>query len=239
LSHDLRGAFSSIVGLSDLLNDNLKNGSFEDSQEIGKFINKTGKTSLQLLEDVLQWSMNRGDKGGFEPVSINLRRLVDNVRDVLDVSISRKKQKVRIYCDRGFWVKFDEHMLFSVLYNLLSNACKFTPEGGDITLEAKRMSGFIEIFIIDNGVGMSQDRLDSVLSENQVKSLSGTAGETGTGFGLVLCKRFIERNNGTIQVRSELNKGTTFRLKIPSDESADSTVESESKFDKFYYTGEV
>ena len=239
LSHDLRGAFSSIIGLSDLLTDNVINGSLEDAQEVVKFIKKTGETSLQLLEDVLQWSMNRDDRGEFEPVSIKLRRLVDSVRDVLDVNFARKKQKVRISCDQNLWVKCDEHMLFSVLYNLLSNACKFTPEGGTLSLEAKPMPGVIEIFVIDNGVGMSQDRLNTILSETQVQSIKGTAGERGTGLGLLLCKKFVERNNGTIQVRSELNKGTTFRLKIPSDESADSSQESVSKFDKFYYTGEV
>ena len=131
LSHDLRGAFSSIIGLSDLLADNVQKESLEDAQEIVKFIKKTGETSLQLLEDVLQWSMNRDDLGEFEPVSIKLRRLVDSVRDVLDVNFARKNQKVRISCDRNLWVKCDEHMLFSVLYNLLSNACKFTPEGGN------------------------------------------------------------------------------------------------------------
>lgn len=101
------------------------------------------------------------------------------------------------------------------------------------------MPGFIEIFVIDNGVGISQDRLNTILSETQVQSIKGTAGERGNGLGLLLCKKFVERNNGTIQVRSELNKGTTFRLKIPSDESADGSRESVSKFDKFYYTGEV
>ena len=109
----------------------------------------------------------------------------------------------------------DETMINTVLRNLLSNAVKFTPHGGTIMVSASEINNYVEISVTDTGVGIPENKLESIFRIDSKLSTPGTDKETGTGLGLILCKEFVEKNNGKITMTSTPGKGSTFSFKIP------------------------
>ena len=112
----------------------------------------------------------------------------------------------------------DEDMLNLIIRNLLSNALKFTPQGGLIVIKMVKNVSFIEIIITDSGVGITKENIEKILSDDEFHTTRGTANEKGTGLGLKLCKSFIIANHGTLKIESELNKGTKFSFTLPTHE---------------------
>jgi len=110
-------------------------------------------------------------------------------------------------------------MLNTILRNIISNAIKFTPISGQISIKAKTDKDQTIIQIADTGVGIPKDKLEKLFVIEKSRSTTGTNGETGTGLGLILVKDFVEKNNGTISVHSELNKGTIFTITLPNSKS--------------------
>ncbi len=113
-----------------------------------------------------------------------------------------------------FSVYADKDMINLVLRNLLSNAIKFTPADGSISVEAKELRSHIEISVQDTGTGISQEGLQRLMDENYY-STRGTGGEAGTGLGLMLCKEFLSRNGGRMDIKSEPGKGSIFSFTLP------------------------
>jgi signal transduction histidine kinase len=109
----------------------------------------------------------------------------------------------------------DNDMLKTVLRNLVSNAIKFTNNGGAINITAEQTHSNITISVSDNGVGIKPDNLTKLFDISQVLSTTGTAKETGTGLGLLLCKEFVEKHGGKIWVESESGKGSNFKFTLP------------------------
>jgi signal transduction histidine kinase len=106
-------------------------------------------------------------------------------------------------------------MLQTVFRNLISNAVKFTPKGGQIRIAAKEVNGYIEILVSDTGVGIAENKLKTLFNIDKRRTSPGTAGEKGTGLGLVLCKEFIERQGGNLWLESQPGKGSTFIFTLP------------------------
>jgi len=106
-------------------------------------------------------------------------------------------------------------MISFVIRNLFANAIKFTPEGGRVTLDSQLTEDILKVSVIDNGIGMSLETVDFLFDEDMVYTQEGTAGEIGTGMGLMLCKELVEQNEGVLSVQSELGKGSNFSLTIP------------------------
>jgi len=109
----------------------------------------------------------------------------------------------------------DPNMMMSVLLNLMSNALKFTHAGGYVNLIAEVQQDQVLIHVQDTGVGMSEEQIDKFFVTNQPKSVKGTDGERGTGLGMLLCKQFVEKNKGKIQIKSVMGEGTTFTVALP------------------------
>ena len=116
--------------------------------------------------------------------------------------------------DNSFFVKADKNMLNTIVRNLVSNAIKFTNPKGKIMLSTEIINGFIEISVADTGIGIEKRIIDNLFVVEKSTSKKGTANEEGTGIGLLLCKEMIEKNGGTIQVKSEPGKGSTFSFTI-------------------------
>jgi len=106
-------------------------------------------------------------------------------------------------------------MLNSILINLISNGIKFTNRGGEVCISARRKGKSIEITVKDNGIGMDEDTLFKLFQLNVKKSRPGTENESGTGLGLFITQKYVEKNGGTLDAFSEINKGTTFILTLP------------------------
>jgi len=132
-----------------------------------------------------------------------------------------KGLKVHNHIDTPLAVFTDVDMINTVIRNLLSNAVKFTPDSGEITLDAEKTSnGYIKICIKDTGVGIKPEAIQKIYDRNTIYSTPGTNDESGTGLGLKLCKEFIELNKGNIWIESEPGKGTQFCFTLPEKENS-------------------
>jgi signal transduction histidine kinase len=107
-------------------------------------------------------------------------------------------------------------MINTVIRNLLTNSIKFTKDRGNISISTEKQNGNLLVSVKDDGIGMTQETIDSILSHSTIKSSDGTSGEKGTGLGLLLCKEFITKNNGELNIESEPGKGSTFSFTVPT-----------------------
>lgn len=218
IAHDLKNPFNSLLGFSELLLENLKDFSLDKIEEYISIIFDTSQSSFALLENLLDWS--RSQTGGLiiEKKKLDIHKIAaDNI--ILLESHALKKG-IRFYNDvyLGTACFADYNMTNTVLRNLLSNAVKYTNEDGKITIDCQAVGNMVKVTVCDNGVGISEKVIDNLFRIDQNVSTRGTANETGTGLGLILCKEFVEKNGGEISVESELGEGTTFHFTLPISE---------------------
>lgn len=216
LAHDLRSPFNSLIGLTDLLMENLNKFDNEKIATYVKIINTTSKRTFKFLVNLLEWARIQKDGIIIKSEKINLKLLVNEIKSFLDDSAIEKNISINDEIPESIFIYADNEMVKTILRNLLGNAIKFTPIAGSITLSAKSNQTYVEISVSDTGVGMDEKTINSLFKIGETKSQDGTNGEHGTGFGLLLCKEFIEKQSGEIWVESELGKGSTFRFSVPS-----------------------
>jgi len=215
LAHDLRGAFSSIVVAAELLKDSIHEDSKEQIAKLVNRIHDTSKETHSLFEELLEWARAQQDHITFNPQKVQLSSLVnDGVRLLLD---NAESKNVLITCNISGQIEIftDKKMVDTIFRNLISNAIKFTPPSGQITLSATKQKKMVEVVVSDSGVGMDEETIQSLFKISETKSKTGTNGEMGIGFGLLLCKEFVERCGGEIWVESELGKGSDFKFTLP------------------------
>jgi len=215
IAHDLKTPFNVIFGYTEVLREDFDNISKEDKLSYLESIRKASRLSIQLLENLTMWSKSHAGKLEFKPEKINLNEIVRENIYLLDATAENKKIKIESNVPEDVEVYADENMLNTVLRNLISNGIKFTNEGGLVTINSKVNRNFVEITVEDNGIGMDDVTKELLFNLEELISVEGTAGERGTGFGLVLCKEFVTRNGGSIWAESELGKGSRFIFTIP------------------------
>lgn len=214
LGHDLRNPFNTILGFTDLL---LRNIERYDKEKIKQFIANihiSTKQTCDLLNSLLEWSRSQRGKIPFNPVTIDVFNLT--YEPYTHVIESAEAKKITIDFDVPVHIKAyaDSNMIKTVIRNLLSNAVKFTPENGNITISAQQTVDSVKITITDTGIGMDEETKKSLFKIDETYSREGTHGEKGTGFGLLLCKEFIEKHGGKIWAESQEGKGTKFSFTI-------------------------
>jgi ligand-binding sensor domain-containing protein/signal transduction histidine kinase len=215
LAHDLKGPFSSLYSMSEILSGNYDTLEEEDKRTgLQKIHNLTGLI-FRLLENLLTWS--RSQRGGivFSPVKFSLSRVVE-----VNVNLHKTAaaEKNIILCNNvaeEIYAFGDPEMINTVMRNLLNNAVKFTPGGKAVEMEVKEQQEWFEVLVKDEGVGISPENMQKLFRIDVKYKTTGTAGETGTGLGLVLCREFVEKNGGKIWCESRENSGTTFHFTIP------------------------
>ena len=217
IAHDLRAPFHGILGCADILVHERDTLDDEASLRLVEYINDTAQSTYSLLESLLNWAMAEGGRFHFKPVHFNVNDVVQSVFDLLSASAYKKKIKLKCNVASHLYAYADVRMMTSVIQNLTSNALKFTKANADkeILICAQQDQNWVEIRIQDQGVGMTEVQCENLFQQDTIPSTQGTSGEKGTGLGLVLCKRFVENNGGTIDVESIENQGTRFIIRIP------------------------
>lgn len=219
IAHDLKSPFNSIVGFADLL---LKNINKYDIDKITRFtgiIRETAINTHKLLNNLLYWS--RAQTGSMDyniaPQSVN--ELLLNEVDAQLHSAEKKDIRIVNNLNKTLFVNADRSSIETVIRNLISNAIKFTHAGGTIYTNAVDIEteggSFVQISIEDTGVGIENTVIDKLFKIDQNVSTQGTNKEAGTGLGLILCKEFVEKNNGNIWVESTQGEGSTFYFTLP------------------------
>jgi two-component system sensor histidine kinase/response regulator len=215
ISHDLRSPFSGLLGLAQLMLEKKHLLSEEDFDDLLNELYNSLTNIYKLVSNLLEWS--RLQRGGIDiyPEKINLCQLIDSQIDVFDTASKNKKIKLINKIPENIFIFADENSINTVFRNLLSNALKFTKEDGNIKIYSETDDKVVRIIIEDNGIGMSPDTVEKLFSIEKKITTYGTSGETGTGLGLILSKEFIEKNKGTISVKSEEGKGSAFTVSFP------------------------
>lgn len=218
LAHDLKSPFAGFLGLTDIFANDIESFSKTELQEIGKNMQESASNLYKLLDNLLQWSRMQRGKMEFNQEPFLISSLVEqNIRIQTDVA-RQKDITMENIVSNDTYVYADIPMMNTILRNLISNALKFTPRGGKILIGESKHSddGLIKIFVRDNGIGMPPEIKNNLFKIDQKVSRPGTENEPSTGLGLFLCKEFIEKNNGTIWVESEIGAGSTFYITLPS-----------------------
>lgn len=215
IAHDLRSPISALAGFSEMLANNGKQLPPEKVTEYSTELNKSIKNALTLIENLLTWASSQMNKIHHDPSDVDISALAENIITQLATAAGNKKINLEKDLKPGLKVYADEDHLKLVLRNLISNAIKFTEENGKVTISTKSISpSKAEITVADSGIGMSLEKLTTLFNVGDTQSTKGTAGEKGTGLGLILSKEFVEKNNGSIEVASLKGMGTTFTVTL-------------------------
>jgi PAS domain S-box-containing protein len=215
LGHDLKNPFNNILGFSEMLTEEIESLNKEEIKNIAKNINKSAQVTNNLLEEILLWARTQQGKIPFTPQMLNFGDICNNILETFIPNAKAKNITINYSAADHINVFADIDMLKTVLRNLVSNAIKFTNNGGVININAVENSGNVTISVSDNGVGIPPDNLAKLFDISEVISTKGTAKETGTGLGLLLCKEFVEKHGGRIWVESEVEKGSDFKFTLP------------------------
>jgi len=170
--------------------------------------------TTSLMDNLLQWSKSQMQSDVVYPQKIDIGNLIAENKQLLNRQASAKQIKIEADTTEGVFGFMDKDMLNLVLRNLISNAIKFTPENGTIKIGVHENCTIVEVFVQDNGAGMSPEVLKKI-NGNGFYSTKGTANESGTGLGLKLCREFMTRNGGQLYIESKLGEGSTFSFSLP------------------------
>jgi PAS domain S-box-containing protein len=218
IAHDLKSPFNGILGFSEILRDEARDLDIDSIVAYTDIIYSTAKQTLKLLENLLDWAGMQ--RGGFhhEPKKIIVNNLIEDEIGSLIHYANQKSILIYNGVKEEIVVTADEKMISTVLRNLISNAIKFTPRNGKITIDVNKTKDQVEVSISDTGVGMEQKSIEQLFKIETSFSSRGTENEKGTGLGLLLCKEFVEKHGGKIWVISEKDKGSTFAFTLPIGE---------------------
>jgi signal transduction histidine kinase len=215
ISHDLKNPFHSINSALKLLLDEIDSFTTAERNIFLKSMLTTSERAYSLLENLLLWSRQQMGNMEFEPEIFELSEVAIESVKFLEHSATLKNITVTSSIKNNIFVKADKNMIETVLRNLLANAIKFTGNNGTINVEAFELDGCVRINVVDNGNGIQSEDIGKLFRIDQSFSTKGTKGESGTGLGLIICKDFIEKNEGKIWVESEFGKGSKFSFELP------------------------
>jgi len=214
IAHDLKSPFNSILGLSELMLNNNSNYDEAESKDLVRCIHSSAKNTLTLTDNLLSWAKSQTGQMKYEPQYMRLTEIVGEVIGIVNTPAKLKNISVDYNQTPDIEVLADRNMLKSVLYNLISNAIKFTHADGTVSIFGEKGENQVKIVVSDNGIGMDQ-KTRSKLFHIASGSTRGTDDEEGSGLGLLLCKEFVEKHGGNIWVESEQGKGSDFTFTIP------------------------
>ncbi len=223
ISHDLKNVFNNIMFGSDSLAKDIELFQGAQIKDIAVMINVSVKRAFALFDNLLEWARSQSGLLRFEPEPLYLEPLIDETILLFSQQISKKN----IHIEKHFppeqtFIYVDFQMIGTVLRNLISNAIKYTSDNGWIRVAIRNSESWCHVEVADNGIGIEKEDLDRLFRVDSQFSRPGTANETGTGIGLILCKEFIEKNKGAISVASTKGEGSTFSFYLPIyDENID------------------
>jgi len=215
LSHDLRSPVNALTGTMMMLDEKLMTPE-EFSMHKNELNNKLQSVSL-LLENMLYWAQSRmkGEQA-LDIEKLNIKRKALITMAVLKDAAAQKNINLTHNIPEGLHAYGDASQIDIVLRNLVSNAIKFTPDGGSVTINGYISGNTTQISVTDSGVGMTDEQMSRLFRGLSIESTKGTGGEKGTGLGLQLCYEFVKQNGGDIIVTSTPSKGSTFTITLPN-----------------------
>lgn len=229
VAHDLKNPMFAIVGsLENLIKKGSLNG--EDKDVIND-VHKSAETLQNEMVRLLEWAKAKKEEIECKPEDVNVSNTLESIGILLGGLIQRKKQTLSITTNVGNCAYVDPRMFSTIIRNLINNAVKFTPEGGKIEINAHQEAETIHVSVEDNGVGMDQEKINRLQETGRIESTLGTQNEKGSGLGLGLCKEYLKRINGKMEITSEPGKGTKISIRVPASQkkAEETTVTRQDK----------
>jgi len=217
IAHDLKSPFNSIIGYSNLLMDQIRENDLEGIEKYAAIIRNSSQRVFDLLTNLLDWSLAQTGRMKFNPESTDIVTLIHDVIKISSDTAQQKSIAISTELPQRKMVIADKAMLEIILRNLISNAIKFTGQGGVIVVALEQLPEQTVITLRDNGVGIKKESLDKLFKMDENYSTLGTNKEKGSGLGLILCKEFVEKHGGRIWVESETGKGSQFYFSLPGN----------------------
>jgi signal transduction histidine kinase len=215
IGHDLKSPMSTMTSLLHLLFENINDFSKNESAEMANNVLSSANSISLLLENLLAWARNQTEKIEVIKDYVDLNDLIlENIK-LFEAKMKEKSIEVHFKAKKHIEAFVDRNMIDFVIRNLLDNAIKFTPEQGSIMITSSGNGETVSFSIKDTGIGIEEDKIPTLFSSIVKEQSRGTSGEKGSGIGLVLCYDFIQKNHGTIQVRSTVDIGSTFSVRLP------------------------
>lgn len=216
IAHDLKNPFSSFIGLTDMLIENYHVMSDEKKIKFLENLNTSASKTFFLLENLLDWSRSETTRIRFMPEDIAMKDIVEDVFELQKSTAAHQHIYLVTHIDDSVAIRGDRNMLKTVVRNLVSNAIKFTPENGMVTISATDEGEHYSIHIADTGRGISPESLPKLFDKQyDNRTIESGKEQKGSGLGLLLCKEFIDKHRSRIWVESELGKGSTFSFSVP------------------------
>jgi signal transduction histidine kinase len=215
IAHDLRNPFNVVSGFTEILLNKFDKLPVEKILKFLGMIHTSSTSGNALLENLLQWSRSQTGRISYEPANLNLIAIAEETIKFLEGDAERKHISLHIEIEPQLIVFVDENMIKTIIRNLISNAIKFTGENGTITLKSKTDGQMVTVSVADTGMGIPAETISKLFRVDTIVTTKGTAKESGTGLGLLLCKEFIEKHNGKIWIESEVGKGSEFKFTLP------------------------
>lgn len=212
ISHDLKAPMYALQNLfTDIHQNKLPEAHIRNIMpEVVSDLNYT----VGLMDNLLKWAKTQMQAEMINPQKINIGEMLQESFHLLRLQSERKRIRIEINAGNEIYGMMDKEMIKLVVRNLLSNAIKFTPEDGTIWVGVNEMPSYIEIYIRDTGTGISKEA-SLKIKENDFYTTRGTANESGTGLGLMICKEYLVRNNSRLHIESKEGEGSTFSFSLP------------------------
>ncbi|MBF8277050.1 MAG: Histidine kinase [Candidatus Brocadiaceae bacterium] len=216
MSHELRTPLNSIIGFSEVLEDQIFGELNETQKKYIHNINTSGMHLLQLINDVLDLSKVEAGKMSLQCEDFPISAALLDIKTFMKNELDKKNLSFDVEIDeRLASINADKQKVRQIMLNLLSNAVKFTPQGGKIKVSAKGVNGVVQISVIDTGIGIKPEDIKRIFARFQQLDSKTAREYQGTGLGLALTRKFVEMHGGKIWVESKLGKGSTFTFTIP------------------------
>lgn len=214
IAHDLRNPFSAILGFTELIMRDVKKDPKNIRLETLEIIKETILHTSELLNNLLLWSRNQIGNIEYQPEVFQLKTAITKSLDIVKAQATHKQIAIDVIGD-DCTIFADPNMIQTILRNLLTNAIKFTPKKGQVSITITSDDTNCIIAVKDTGVGISSENIPKLFAVDSKFVNYGTEAEHGTGLGLLLCKEFIEKHSGSIEVSSSPDKGSTFTISLP------------------------
>lgn len=219
LSHDMRSPLNGIMGMASLMKEMAGDEATEESEMLD-IIEQSSFQLNQMIDEIMSYTLIESDGFSINLSDVNLSRIAEGLKKLYLPAAKTKQIDLDFYTENiTDEVQIDGDKFEQIFGNLLSNAIKFTKTGGKVTAVLKKVENssknYIELSVRDNGIGMSDEQVNSLFISKSNSHKKGTDGEKSTGLGLSIIKYFVELHEGTIHVESEVGEGTVFTIKIP------------------------
>jgi two-component system sensor histidine kinase/response regulator len=214
IAHDLKNPISSLAQFSDLLLSDIK---VEKNDEILQSLQQSSYAAVNLIDNLLYWGRNQSKQISYLPEKTDLAGVVRDVLSLFKHMIHQKEIQIVNEIPDKTYALGDKALSNIVIRNILSNAIKFTPRKGSITIHSELSEGQVKLFFKDSGVGIPKERLALFIKEGHLSTTAGTEAEKGTGLGLQLVRDLIKINRGELHIESESGNGTTIWFTLPEN----------------------